>query len=154
MYACRPTIARIFQLNGNKFETTQDIDLKFSVFAHHMSGVNWQKKFCHRSISGSVAPPSMQKLWTPLATIFVEKKNWKKFWCGFRPIRVTPWKEFLIFWKKWRFEIFWTSAESRASDPWLYCLWQVSLNPRFHSIGLEITQPLRLNYKVHLNHPW
>ena len=39
LYACRPTIARIFQLNGNKSETPQDIDLKFSAFAHHMSGV-------------------------------------------------------------------------------------------------------------------
>ena len=119
LYASRPTIARFFQLNGNKSKTAQDIDLKFSAFAHHMSGVNWQKNFGHCSISMSVAPSSMQKLCTPLATIFVEKKFWKKFWCGFRPIRVTPWKEFLISWKKWRFEIFWTSAGSRASDPWL-----------------------------------
>ena len=117
LYACRPTIARIFQLNGNKSETTQDIDLKFSAFVHHMSGVNWHKNFSHCSISRSVAPSSMQKLCTPLATIFVEKKFWKKFWCGFRPIRVTPWREFLISWKKWRFEIFRTTAESRASDP-------------------------------------
>ena len=103
LYACRPTIARIFQLNGNKSETTEDIDLKFSAFVYHMSGVNWQKIFSHCSISGSVAPSSMQKLWTPPAAIFVEKKFWKKFWCGFRPIWVTPWKEFLISWKKWRF---------------------------------------------------
>ena len=119
LYACRPTIARIFQLNGNKSETTQDIDLKFSSFVHHMFGVNWHKNFSHCSISRSVAPSSMQKLCTPLATIFVEKKFWKKFWCGFRPIRVTPWREFLISWKKWRFEIFRTTAESRASDPWI-----------------------------------
>ena len=117
LYACRPTIARIFQLNGNKSKTAQDIDLKFSAFVHHMSGVNWQKNFGHCSISRSVAPSSMQKLCTPLATIFVEKNFWKKFWCGFRPIRVTPWKEFLISLKKWRFEIFWTTALSRASGP-------------------------------------
>ena len=84
-----------------------------------MSGLNWPKNFSHCSISGSVAPSSMQKLWTPLATIFVEKKAWKKFWCGSRPIWVTPWKEFLISWKKWRFEIFQMSAESRASGPWI-----------------------------------
>ena len=35
---------------------------------------------------------------------------------GFRPIRVTPWREFLISWKKWRFQIFRMTAESRASD--------------------------------------
>ena len=60
----------------------------------------------------------MQKLWALLATIYVEKKIWKKFWWGFRPIWVTRWKEFLISWKKWCFEIFRKSAESRASDPW------------------------------------
>ena len=117
MYSCRPTIVRIFQLNGNKFETTQVIDLKFSAYVHHMSGVNWQKKVVI-TFSGSVAPPSVQKLWTPLAIRFVEKKFWKKFWRGFRPIRVTPWKEFLISLKKWRFEIFGTSKVSSASGPW------------------------------------
>ena len=59
----------------------------------------------------------MQKVWTPLATVFVQKKFLKKFWWGFRHIWVTPWKEFLISWKKWRFEIFRTSLLSRASDP-------------------------------------
>ena len=79
LYGSRRTIARIFQLNGNKSETTQDIDLKFSAFVHHMSGVNWQRDFSHYSISGSVAPSSMQKLWTPPAAIFVEKKFEKNF---------------------------------------------------------------------------
>ena len=111
--------ARIFQLNDPNSETAQDIDLKFSAFVYHMSGVNWLENFSHCSISGSVAPSSMQKLWTPPAAIFVEKKNWKKFWSGFRPIWVTPWKEFLISRKKWCLEIFWMTAESRASDPWL-----------------------------------
>ena len=118
LYGSRQAVAKIFQLNDNKSKTTQDIDLKFSAFVHHMSGVNWQKNFSHCSISRSVAPSSMQKLCTPLATIFVEKNFWKKFWCGFRPIQVTPWKEFLISWKKWRFEILWMSAGSRASDSW------------------------------------
>ena len=40
LYACRPTIARIFQLNGNKSKTAQDIELKFSAFVNYMSGVN------------------------------------------------------------------------------------------------------------------
>ena len=99
MYSSKRTVARIFQLNDHKFETAQDIDLKFSVFVRHMSGVNWHKNFSFCSISGSVGPSSVQKLCTPIATIFVEKKIWKKNWCGFRPIRVTPWKEFLISWK-------------------------------------------------------
>ena len=108
-----------------------------------MSGVNWQKNFSHCSISSSVAPSSMQKLCTPLATIFVEKKFWKKFWCGFRPIWVTPWREFLISWKKWRFEIFRTTAESRASDPWIEipsywpCL--------FSDLRCILPQPIYLN---------
>ena len=86
-----------------------------------MSGLNWHKNFSHCSISESAAPSSMQKLWTPLATIFVEKKIWKKIWCGSRPIQVTPWKEFLISGKKWRFEIFGMSKAYRASgpEPWI-----------------------------------
>ena len=61
-------------------------------------------------------------------------EQWQKFSCQFspdmwwknaenfksisRPIQVTPWKEFSISWKKWRFEIFGTSKASRASGPW------------------------------------
>ena len=67
---------------------------------------------------GSVVPSSMQKLWTPLVTIFVEENFWKRFWWGSRPIRVALWKEFLISWKIWGFEIFGTSKESRASGTW------------------------------------
>ena len=36
----RRAIARIFQLNDHNSETAQDIDLKFSAFVHHMSGLN------------------------------------------------------------------------------------------------------------------
>ena len=80
-----------------------------------MSGLNWQINFDHCSNCVSLAPSSRQKLWTPLGTVFVEKKFWKKIWWGFRHIWVTPWKEFLISWKKWHSEIFWTDLPSRAS---------------------------------------
>ena len=62
LYGSRQTIARICQLNGNKSETTQDIDLKFSAFVHHMFGVKWPKNFNHCLISWSVAPSSVKKL--------------------------------------------------------------------------------------------
>ena len=39
-YKRRRAIARIFQLNDHNSETAQDIDLKFSAFVHHMSGLN------------------------------------------------------------------------------------------------------------------
>ena len=133
LYTCRSTIAINFQLNGNKSETAQDIDLKFSSFAHHMCGLDWQENFIHYSISGSVAPSSMQKRWMPLATIFVEKKFWKKFWCGFRPIRVTPWKEFLISWKKWHFEIFRTALPPRASV--VHGWWVVDVSIEVNNFG-------------------
>ena len=47
----------------------------------------------------------------------------KKKWQGSGPIGVTSWKDFSISFKKWCFEIFRTSAESRASDPWLNHPW-------------------------------
>ena len=50
--------------------------------------------------------PFRPKLWTALATVFVGIFFWKKFWLGSRPIPVTHWKEFWIFWKKWCFQIF------------------------------------------------
>ena len=40
--------------------------------------VGW-KYVCNQWGVGHVAPPSMQKLWTPPATIFVEKKIEKNF---------------------------------------------------------------------------
>ena len=104
-----------FHFIGNNFFMNQVIALKFSAFVHHMSALNWQKNFGHYSISVPVAPSSMPKLLTPLATIFVEIFFQKKIWWGFGPIWVTPWKDFLISWKKWRFEIFRTALPSRAS---------------------------------------
>ena len=97
LYACRPTIARIFQLNGNKSETAQDIDLKISAFAHHMSGVNWHKNFSHCSISRSVAPSSMQKFCTPLGTLFVEKKFEKNFGVVLHPFELPHERNFWYF---------------------------------------------------------
>ena len=82
-----------------------------------MSGLNWQKKFSHCSISGSVAPSSMQKLWTPLATIFVEKKFEKNFGVVLDPFEL-PHERNFWYPKKNHFEIFRTSEESRASDQW------------------------------------
>ena len=87
-YKRRQAIAKIFQLNGNNSKTAQDIDLNFSAFVYYMYGLNWHKNFSHCSISESAAPSSMQKLWTPIATIFVEKKFWKEFWWGSRPIKL------------------------------------------------------------------
>ena len=88
----RRAIARIFQLNVNKSETAEDIYLKFLGFVHHSFWLNWPKNYSHCSINGSVAPSSMQKLWTPLSTIFVEKQS-----------------------KKMEFWIFWTSAPSESN---------------------------------------
>ena len=39
-YKRKQAIARKFHLNGNDYKTTQNIDLKFSAFVHHMSGLN------------------------------------------------------------------------------------------------------------------
>ena len=55
----RPTIAKIFQLNNNKFGTNRDIGFRFSAFVHHMPGLNLLKNFGHNSIKCSVARSSM-----------------------------------------------------------------------------------------------
>ena len=39
-YESMRAIARIFQLNDNNSKAAQDIDLKFSAFVYHMSGLN------------------------------------------------------------------------------------------------------------------
>ena len=59
-----------------------------------MSGVNWQRDFSHYSISGSVAPSSMQKLWTPLSTISIEKKIEKDFGVVLDPFKLHHEKNF------------------------------------------------------------
>ena len=39
-YERKRAIARIFQLNDCNSKTAQDIDLQFSAFVHHMSGLH------------------------------------------------------------------------------------------------------------------
>ena len=56
--------------------------------------------------------PFWPKLWTSLATVLVDIFWKEKNWVGFRPFPMTHWKEFLISWKKRRFEIFWSSWKS------------------------------------------
>ena len=56
--------------------------------------------------------PFRPKLWTSLATVFVDIFWKEKNWVGFRPFPMTHWKEFWISWKKRRFEIFWSSWKS------------------------------------------
>ena len=56
--------------------------------------------------------PFWPKLWTSLATVFVDIFWKEKNWVGFRPFPMTHWKEFLKSWKKRRFEIFWSSWKS------------------------------------------
>ena len=70
----RPLITKKNQLISNNFYINQDIALKFSAYVHHMSGLNWQENFDQYLICVSVAPSSMQKVWIPLATIFVRKR--------------------------------------------------------------------------------
>ena len=89
--------------NSNGSKTTPKF---FSIFFSTNMVARGDQRFC---ILGGATDPLIEQ-WL---------KFWKKNWCVFRPIRVTPWKEFLISWKKWRFEIFRTSLESRASDPWV-----------------------------------
>ena len=68
-----PKFSAFFYHNS---EMDQDINLKFSAIVYHMSWLNCSKNMSYCSIIRQVAPSTMQKLWTPLATVFVEK-NWK-----------------------------------------------------------------------------
>ena len=55
---------------------TQNIKISTWNFQHlfyHMSRINWPKNFSRCSINGLVASSSMQKLWLPAVTVFVEK---------------------------------------------------------------------------------
>ena len=73
-HLCNPTIAKIFQLNSNKPKADKNLSLNLSAFVYHAAGINLQKKFAHCSISASVVPSSIHKLWAPLATILMKKK--------------------------------------------------------------------------------
>ena len=82
--------------------------------------------------------PYQPKIWTPLATLFVEIFWNEKNWGGFRPNWVAPWKEFMISWKKRRFEIFRTTAPSRASGSWLYLRMSGKPSNKLGSWGMTI----------------
>ena len=59
-----------------------------------MSALNLQRKFGHYSISVPVAPSSMPKLLTPLATIFVEIFKKENNLGGFRPVQSLKGRKF------------------------------------------------------------
>ena len=115
-------MAGIFQLNDNKCETAQDIDLKFSAFIYHISEINWQKKFLQCSISRSVTPSSMQKLWIPLATIFVEKKIEKRFGVILDPFDLLHERNFWYLEKNGVLKLFIWVQNLEPSDPYTYYL--------------------------------
>ena len=89
--------------------------MKFSPDVNHKPVVNWWKNFGHSTIDMSATPLFVSKLWERLAPVLFEISQKKFFWWGSRPIWVTQWKEFQISVKKWRFEIFRTSALSRGN---------------------------------------
>ena len=103
----RPLNKVNFWLIGNNFYKNQDIALKFSAYVYHMSTLDWQKIFWHCSISGSAAPPSMQKLPMPLATILVEIFSKKNFFGEVLEQYQPPhWRNFeylekMAFWNFW-----------------------------------------------------
>ena len=73
----------------------------------------FDKKFWPKLKQPACHGPFQPKLWMSLATVFVEISQKEKSWWGSGPIWVPSWKEFQISSKKWRFEIFRTSAPSR-----------------------------------------
>ena len=105
-----PLVATNFQSFSSKSNKNQDIFLKFSAFVHHIA--NMTKKFCPFFKWPAHHGPFQPKLWTPLATVFVEIFQREKIWWGSRPIWVTSWKEFPISLKKWHFGFFRTSKAS------------------------------------------
>ena len=75
--------------------------------------------------------PFWPKLWTSLATVFVDIFWKEKNWVGFRPFAMTQWKEFLISWKKRRFEIFWSSWKSILTLSTVYhTIYQLNIEKR------------------------
>ena len=95
---------------NNNSKTVSDIFMKFSPDINHNSVVNWWKNFGHSTTDMSATPLFVSKLWERLAPVLFEIFQKNFFWWGSRPISVTQWKEFQISLKKWRFEIFGTSA--------------------------------------------
>ena len=89
--------------------------MKFSADVNHNFVVNWWKYFGCSTTHKSVTPLFVSKLCKGLAPILFEIFSKEFFWWGSRPISVTQWQEFQISPKKWRFEIFRTSAVSRGN---------------------------------------
>ena len=92
--------------------------MKFSPVVNHKSVVNWWNNFGPRTTDMSAIPLFVSKLWERLAPVLFEISQKNFFWWGSRPISVTQWQELQISPKKWRFEIFGTSAPSEPSSPW------------------------------------
>ena len=84
----------------------------FSICSSHVCAY-LMKKFWPKLNKPASHGPFRPKLWMSLATVFVEISQKEKSWWGSGPIWVPSWKEFQISSKKWRFEIFRTSAPSR-----------------------------------------
>ena len=102
------------KINDNS-KTVQDILMKFSPDVNHNSVVNWWKNFGRSTTDMFATPLFVSKLREGLAPTLFEIFSKKIFWWGSRPISVTKWQEFQISPKKWRFEIFGTSAPSRGN---------------------------------------
>ena len=91
--------------------------------------------------------PYRPKFWTPLATVFVEIFWNEKNWGCFRPYWVAPWKEFMISWKKQRFESFWTTAPSRASGSWFGIIVTKRAVWFFGTLAASVSEFLGENYQ-------
>ena len=89
--------------------------MKFSADVNHNFVVNWWKDLGCSTTHKSATPLFVSKLCKGLAPILFEIFSKEFFWWGSRPISVTQWQEFQISPKKWRFEIFRTSAVSRGN---------------------------------------
>ena len=73
--------ARIFQLNGNKSEKRSRYWLKNFRICLSYACNTWPKHFSHCSTSGSVAPSSMHRIWSPLVIIcWIENLKKKLVW--------------------------------------------------------------------------
>ena len=93
-----------------KYESRYLLEI-FNICLSHVCA-NLTKKFWPLLNQPASHSPFRPKLWTSLATVFVDIFWKEKNWVGFRPFPMTHWKEFLISWKKRRFEIFWSSWKS------------------------------------------
>ena len=89
--------------------------MKLSPDVNHKSVVNWWKSVGCSTTDMSARSLFVSKLCKGLAAILFEIFSKQKFWWGSRPISVTQWQDFQISPKRWRIEIFRTSAVSRGN---------------------------------------